>query len=112
MVLEMVILFTVSCSGSSLVTYIPIQFVNKTQCKIVVRKNFFGNKLIKCFNKIFNSREEVQDFFRTMDRDFDQKLTFAEFMGEESHIEKLFKSMDKNNDGYVTKKVNLCTYVK
>ena len=41
-----------------------------------------------------------------MDRDFDQKLTFAEFMGEESHIEKLFKSMDKNNDGYVTKKVN------
>ena len=42
-----------------------------------------------------------------MDRDFDQKLTFAEFMGEESHIEKLFKSMDKNNDGFVTKKVKL-----
>ena len=57
------------------------------------------------YNKIFISREEVQDFFRTMDRDFDQKLTFAEFMGEESHIEKLFKSMDKNNDGFVTKKV-------
>jgi len=50
------------------------------------------------------TEEEVQDFFRTMDRDFDQKLTFAEFMGEESHIEKLFKSMDKNNDGFVTKK--------
>jgi len=47
---------------------------------------------------------EVEDFFKTMDRDFDQKLTFAEFMGEESHIEKLFKSMDKNNDGFVTKK--------
>ena len=60
----------------------------------------------KMFNKIFTPREEVEDFFRTMDRDFDQKLTFAEFMGEESHIEKLFKSMDKNNDGYVTKKVN------
>ena len=59
----------------------------------------------KMYNKIFISREEVQDFFRTMDRDFDQKLTFAEFMGEESHIEKLFKSMDKNNDGFVTKKV-------
>ena len=57
---------------------------------------------------MFTSREEVQDFFRTMDRDFDQKLTFAEFMGEESHTEKLFKSMDKNNDGFVTKKVNLC----
>merc|ERR1712158_57152 len=50
------------------------------------------------------SEAEVEDFFRTMDRDFDQKLTFAEFMGEESHIEKLFKSMDKNNDGFVTKK--------
>ena len=58
--------------------------------------------------RLLLSREEVQEFFRTMDRDFDQKLTFAEFMGEESHIEKLFKSMDKNNDGYVTKKVNLC----
>ena len=52
-----------------------------------------------------NPRAEVEDFFKTMDRDFDQKLTFAEFMGEESHIEKLFKSMDKNNDGFVTKKV-------
>ena len=40
-----------------------------------------------------------------MDRDFDQKLTFAEFMGEESHIEKLFKSMDKNNDGWVAREV-------
>ena len=52
-----------------------------------------------------NPRAEVEDFFKTMDRDFDQKLTFAEFMGEESHIEKLFKSMDKNNDGFVTEKV-------
>merc|ERR1712080_506286 len=53
---------------------------------------------------------EVEDFFKTMDRDFDQKLTFAEFMGEESHIEKLFKSMDKNNDGFVTKKefIDVC----
>jgi Ca2+-binding EF-hand superfamily protein len=51
------------------------------------------------------SREEVEEFFRTTDRDFDQKLTFGEFMGEESHIEKIFKSMDKNNDGFVTKKV-------
>ena len=38
-----------------------------------------------------------------MDRDFDERLTFEEFMGEESHIEKLFKSMDKNGDGMVTK---------
>ena len=40
-----------------------------------------------------------------MDRDFDDKLTFGEFLGEESYIEKLFKSMDKNGDGFVTKKV-------
>ena len=28
-------------------------------------------------------------------------------MGEESKIEKLFKSMDKNGDGFVTKEVSL-----
>ena len=38
-----------------------------------------------------------------MDRDFDERLTFEEFMGEESHIEKVFKNMDKNGDGFVTK---------
>ena len=48
-------------------------------------------------------REEVQEFFDTMDRDFDERLTFEEFMGEESHIEKVFKNMDKNGDGFVTK---------
>ena len=40
-----------------------------------------------------------------MDRDFDGRLTFEEFMGEESTIEKLFKNMDKNGDGVVTKQV-------
>ena len=40
-----------------------------------------------------------------MDRDFDGRLTFEEFMGEESTIEKLFKNMDKNGDGVVTKEV-------
>ena len=55
-------------------------------------------------------REEVQEFFNDMDRDFDEKLTFEEFMGEESHIEKVFKSMDKNGDGFVTKEEfqNVC----
>ena len=41
-----------------------------------------------------------------MDRDFDGRLTFEEFMGEESTIEKLFKNMDKNGDGFVTKQVD------
>ena len=41
-----------------------------------------------------------------MDRDFDGRLSFEEFMGEESTIEKLFKNMDKNGDGLVTKQVH------
>ena len=44
-----------------------------------------------------------------MDRDFDGRLSFEEFMGEESTIEKLFKNMDKNGDGVVTKEVNFWT---
>ena len=51
-------------------------------------------------------REEVEEFFERMDRDFDGRLSFEEFMGEESPIEKLFKNMDKNGDGLVTKQVN------
>ena len=51
------------------------------------------------------SREQVDKFFATMDRDFDGRLTLEEFMGEETPIEKLFKLMDKNGDGFVTKKV-------
>ena len=41
-----------------------------------------------------------------MDRDFDGRLSFAEIMGEETPIEKLFKIMDKNGDGFVSKKVS------
>ena len=42
-----------------------------------------------------------------MDRDFDGRLSFEEFMGEECLMEKLFKNMDKNGDGFVTKEVIL-----
>lgn len=52
------------------------------------------------------TREEVEEFFESMDRDFDGRLSFEEFMGEESTIEKLFKSMDKDGNGFVTKQVN------
>ena len=41
-----------------------------------------------------------------MDRDFDGRLSFAELMGEETPVEKLFKLMDKNGDGFVSKKVS------
>ena len=50
-------------------------------------------------------RKEVEEFFDEMDRDFDGRLSFAEFMGEETPLEKLFKSMDKDGDGTVTKEV-------
>ena len=54
---------------------------------------------------MFLFREEVEDFFRSRDRDFDGYLSFEEFLGEESQLEKLFKKMDKNNDGKVSKQV-------
>ena len=52
-----------------------------------------------------NLRGEIEEFFAKMDRDFDGRLTLEELMGEESKIEKLFRLMDKNKDGFVTRKV-------
>lgn len=56
--------------------------------------------------EVSNRRDEVEEFFDSMDRDYDGRLSFEEFMGEESPIEKLFKNMDKNGDGLVTKQVS------
>ena len=55
--------------------------------------------------KIIFSRAEVSDFFDRMDRDFDGRLSFGEFMGEETPLEKVFKNMDKDGDGSVSKEV-------
>ena len=46
-----------------------------------------------------------------MDRDYDGRLSFAELMGEETPIEKLFKLMDKNGDGFVSKRVSTIYYI-
>ena len=42
-----------------------------------------------------------------MDRDYDGRLSFGEFMGEETPLEKVFKNMDKDGDGTVSKEVSL-----
>jgi len=52
---------------------------------------------------IHNGTEEVRKMFDVKDRDLDGRLSFEEFMGEESRSERLFKLMDKDGDGYVTK---------
>ena len=41
-----------------------------------------------------------------MDRDYDGRLTFGEFMGEETPLEKVFKNMDKDGDGTVSKEAS------
>ena len=53
-------------------------------------------------------RKEVEKFFAERDRDFDGRLSLEEFLGEETQIEKLFRLMDKNKDGFITKKVRNC----
>ena len=52
-------------------------------------------------------REEVSEFFEKMDRDFDGRLSFGEFLGEETPLEKVFKNMDKDGDGTITKEVGV-----
>ena len=46
-----------------------------------------------------------------MDRDFDGKLSFDELMGEETPLERLFHSMDKDGDGGVTQQVENIIYI-
>lgn len=52
---------------------------------------------------IRKTTDEVDRMFENKDKDLDGRLSFEEFMGEESRAEKLFKLMDKDGDGYVTK---------
>ena len=75
-------------------------YMDQQQCKEVDRKTE---------NNMEHSRGEVEEFFDFMDRDFDGRLSFEEFMGEELTVEKLFKNMDKNGDGLVTKQVRIIT---
>ena len=47
--------------------------------------------------------QEAQELLAKADIDGDSRLSFEEFLGEESQIEKLFKKMDKDNNGKVSK---------
>jgi len=49
------------------------------------------------------SREDVETMFTERDRDMDGSLSFAEFVGQETQMEKAFRMMDKDGDGFVTK---------
>ena len=50
-------------------------------------------------------RDEAEKLMETKDLDTDGRLSYEEFMGESSKAEKLFRLMDKDGDGYVTKNV-------
>ena len=50
--------------------------------------------------------------FDDKDKDLDGRLSFEEFMGEQSRAERLFKLMDKDGDGFVTKNVSYTKIVR
>ena len=45
----------------------------------------------------------MDKLFAEKDRDFDGLLSFEEFSGQETKLEKAFKAMDKDGDGFITK---------
>merc|ERR1712168_271252 len=49
------------------------------------------------------SRDDVETLFSERDRDRDGSLSFQEFVGQETQMEKAFRMMDKDGDGFVTK---------
>ena len=51
-------------------------------------------------------RDEIERMFESKDKDLDGRLSFEEFMGEQSRAERLFKLMDRDGDGFVTKNVS------
>ena len=51
-------------------------------------------------------RDAAAQQLETKELDEAGRLSFEQFMGEESRAEKLFRLMDKDGDGYVTKNVS------
>jgi len=52
------------------------------------------------------SMEDVDKMFKELDKNFDGKLSWKEFIGEETTIERAFKLFDENNDGTISKAVS------
>ena len=44
--------------------------------------------------------------FDELDKNFDGQLSWQEFIGEETTIERAFKLFDENNDGTISKAVS------
>ena len=53
-------------------------------------------------------RDEAAKLLESKDLDTEGRMSYEEFMGEQTKAERLFKLMDKDGDGYVTKNVSLC----
>ena len=51
-------------------------------------------------------RDEAEKLLESKELATDGRLSYEEFMGEQTKAEKLFKLMDKDGDGYVTKNVS------
>ena len=52
---------------------------------------------------IYQYSEDVMAMFDERDKDHDGLLSFEEFSGQETKMERAFKSMDKDGDGFITK---------
>ena len=51
-------------------------------------------------------RQDVEKMFDELDKNFDGQLSWQEFIGEETTIERAFKLFDENNDGTISKAVS------
>ena len=57
-----------------------------------------------CYFKFnFYFSDDVMAMFDERDKDHDGFLSFEEFSGQETKMERAFKSMDKDGDGFITK---------
>ena len=52
------------------------------------------------------SRDEAEKLLESKDIDIEGRLSYEQFMGEQTRAEKLFKLMDKDGDGWISKNVS------